>query len=488
MSLEVVAPTEADQSDSLEFNNHPAFEANPAVPDEPWSSAFLRHHWSAARAFEGDRSDSEAIEYAVDRLLAKTGTAVWFGNGSIGKTQLLLWMASAIAAHRDLVPTWLDKEIKCRGHILILSAEDTQDHLHARIRAVIEDVLGLTGQDALEAAQRLHVMPFLSMTEKEFDHPNAGLFSNEGGVWSPNKKMTEIRALIEAWNAKASTDDRIVGVIMDSATSMAGFEAMAADAVTNFFFYLNRLCETLRLFWVVIGHTPKVQKINPRDPDADSAARLKGPAIWTTAPRTTVEVRAALGPGKRGYRYESQDVIEAGLATRPEDVVIVRVAKSNFHDVDRAKRILVRKEGGIFEDVTHQLPQPDESGTSAPAALPPTRPSKLPHSDESLAIGTQAVWELILGTSADRSEQAVSSNQLSKCLDDWKERIPGLAKVVKAGTKRGGGPRVGAVNWHLERLFEAGRLTKDGSRFVVVAGSEPAEAGWESRQGQKERQ
>lgn len=439
-----------------------------------WVANAIDGRWSAAEAMNGTDSEND---YLVQGMLPRKGTSVWFGAGSTGKTQLLLWMAAAIAADRKLVPDWLGHPIKGGGHVLVLSAEDTGEQLFMRLRGIAKEALGLDESAARTTCSRIHIMPFISMTEDEFDQPNAGLFSFEKG-WSPNNTMDAIRAFIEGWNAIAEKQDRIVGVIMDSATSMAGFEATVSEAVTNFFFYLNRLCEALDLFWVIIGHTPKSQKINPDDPDADAAARLRGVALWTTAPRTTVEVRQALGPrsqpksrfgkgSKLRQNFEAKPVLDAGFAEKPTDVVIVRVAKSNYYDAYRDKHFLVRHPAGMFEDVTARLPtQPDNlespnvESVNGLASITETQKQE---------AGTAAVWDLIVTlTSGGAPGSKISASLISGALKTWRDKIDGLEHVLCAGTDKEGNPRIGAANWHLTRLHDQGRLVRSGKAYAIA--------------------
>ncbi|WP_133494959.1 hypothetical protein [Stakelama pacifica] len=55
-----------------------------------------------------------------------------------------------------------------------------------------------------------------------------------------------------------------------------------------FFFYLVRRCEALGVFFTIIGHVPKAAFVPRNDPWGSAASRLRGVAMWTTAPRYTV--------------------------------------------------------------------------------------------------------------------------------------------------------------------------------------------------------
>ncbi|EZP73792.1 hypothetical protein BV96_01236 [Sphingomonas paucimobilis] len=74
-----------------------------------WNSLPESDKWLASHDFD---SATPKIPFRIDGWLAERGTAVWYGAGSTGKTQLLLWMAAMIASrpqHRP--PTWLGGKI-----------------------------------------------------------------------------------------------------------------------------------------------------------------------------------------------------------------------------------------------------------------------------------------------------------------------------------------------------------------------------------------
>lgn len=296
------------------------------------------------------------MDYAVDGLMPATGATVWFGAGSTGKTQLLLWMAAHIAAVGDIAPRqWLGAELGVRGHILVLTAEDLREHLLLRIGAIARQVIeenGGTEEDVAILCQRIHVMAFLSMTQKEFPEPNACLFEHgPGGRWQPSPVLNGIETFLDEWNTQVEEEerpeDRIVGVILDSAVSMAGFELANSEAATNFLFHLNRLSYRQKMFWAVIGHTPKDAARKTEDAAIE---RLRGSAMWSTTPRSVVEVRLAGSAEDLG----SVRAIHPGLTDR--DVVIVQVAKANSLGADLRPRALLRRKNGAYDHITSSFP------------------------------------------------------------------------------------------------------------------------------------
>jgi RecA-family ATPase len=101
-----------------------------------------------------------------------TGAAIWFGAGSTGKTQLLLWLAAHIAAADDKAPRqWLGADLNVRGHVLVLTAEDLREHVLQRIGMIARRMIDQSGGSDEEVAalcRRIHVMAFLSMDMTEF--------------------------------------------------------------------------------------------------------------------------------------------------------------------------------------------------------------------------------------------------------------------------------------------------------------------------------
>lgn len=434
--------------------------------NEKWNSTEPQGQWLASNHVDGAKAETE---FRIDGWLAAQGTAVWFGPGSTGKTQLLLWM-SALIASKARPAYWLGHEVHGTGHVLILSAEDSRDHIVGRLRDVLTHTMGQDDCAARATCERIHVMPFLSMTEEQFEHPNASMMHQIDRNWEPSPVLLEIRRYIEDWNgAHEDAEDKIVGVVMDSATSMAGFDSIDGFATTNFFFYLGRLCEALGIFWTVIGHQPK--GANPgQDPRKDAAARLRGAAMWTTAPRMTVEVR--LIQENKKWR-EAAHIRDAYPDRSREDFVVVYVAKANLQGVHRDERYLLRSRKGAFEDVTTDPP--------AEVAVEPTfrtsKRKKATHKGDMgklEAAGTAQPkskdWrrgtELIALTIKARYPEIRRGDRIfaSKIQRETFELFPESSERRLILDAHGGNEtpaREGAINWHLERLADTGMLVRD---------------------------
>lgn len=324
------------------------------MSEESWVSKLQRAGYAATDAVKVPFP----MIWAVDGFLPATGTSIWFGAGATGKTQLLLSLAAQIARPLTNEPRqWLAANVNVSGRVLVLSAEDLRGDLLRRLGGIVAS-LEPDPQVQEEICRRIQVLPFLSMSREEFAAKNPCLFwRGVNHEWEPTPTLTEIESYIEQWNDTADLSDRIVGVVMDSATTMAGFETTNAEATTNFLFYLNRLCVRLNLFWAIIGHTPKEVKFDPENPHENAVARLRGSAMWSTTPRSVVEVRLA---------HEDEDLGQIRGVDR-RDIVVVSVVKANSHRASRQPRYLKRINGAAFEDITELGPKPARAGDASAA-------------------------------------------------------------------------------------------------------------------------
>ncbi|MES3044002.1 AAA family ATPase [Sphingomonas faeni] len=385
------------------------------MTDEAWTIRARKGDYRAVDAASHDRP----MEYAVQGLMPATGATIWFGAGSTGKTQLLLWLAAHIAASGESAPRqWLGADLHVRGHILVLTAEDLREHVLQRIGMIARRMMtehGGTNEDASALSRRIHVMAFLSMTASEFSEPNACLFERgPGGRWQPSAVLTGVEAFLDDWNRRVVEDghpeDRIVGVILDSAVSMSGFELANSEATTNFLFYLNRLSRRQKMFWAVIGHTPKDAAKKAEDAAIE---RLRGSAMWSTTPRTVVEVRLAGGS-------ENLDTVRAvypDLAER--DVVIVEVAKANSLGADLRPRALFRRKDGAYDDLT-----PDFPGIFGNASQPPRSKARV-HTPEL----RRAVISLLASFGGGKPDTIIERADLRTSFNEARSSHPVLSTI-----------------------------------------------------------
>jgi len=432
------------------------------MTEESWTTRALNGHYRAGEA----ASRRYPMDYAIEGIMPATGATIWFGAGSTGKTQLLLWLAAHVAATGEKAPeTWLGADINVRGQVLVLTAEDLREHLLQRVGAIAKRMMEETGgtpQDAEALCQRIHIMAFLSMTAAEFTERNPCLFHRKDRHWEPSNVLDGVERFLDAWNAKAEEedrpDDRIVGVILDSAVSMAGFELVDSGATTNFLFHLNRMSRRQKMFWAVIGHTPK-----DAAKKADDAAieRLRGSAMWSTTPRTVVEVRLA-------GAAEDLEMVRADYPKLDDrDIVIVEVAKANSQNADLNPRALLRRADGAYDDVTLTYPAifGDRSRKSA------TRSKAAAHTPEL----RRAVINLLTSVSGGTCGSTIRRDELQAAFVAERTSVPVLTTISEeiAGTAA---KRPGSLAYEISRMNKDELVSTARSGVIKIINLNPAEA------------
>lgn len=406
------------------------------MSEESWISTLRSGGYAATNAV----TNTSQMRWAIDGLLPRTGTSIWFGAGATGKTQLLLSMVAQLArpAAEDQLK-WLGSNVNVSGRLLVLSAEDLGDDLERRLGGIVRS-MEPDPETQHAICSRVQILPFLSMSQREFEGKNPCLFAHVDREWGPTQTLKELESYIESWNSQAPDEDKIIGVVMDSATSMAGFEMTNAEATTNFLFYLNRLCVRLDVFWAIIGHTLKETKFNSLKPEANAVARLRGSAMWSTTPRSVVEVRLAL---------ENEDLGSIqGVDLR--DLVVVTVVKANSHRASRRPRYLKRVEGAAYEDLTEFGPgDPGGGGFSA-------------HDVARLS----AVSEMLTEMFAEARGARLSFRALDEEFSTRRARSPALANMDgKSSYGPGKGPHRG-LSWCLQKLQDNGGLIYESKGFL----------------------
>lgn len=387
-------------------------------------------------------------DYVVDGMLPSTGASVWFGEGSVGKTQLLLWLAAHLAARGPDAPThWLGREIRRRGQVLVVSVEDLAEHLALRIDTILNGMkAGRPGLDIEAIRERIHLLAYLSLDNEEFSGSDPSLYRRRAdGKWKPSRTLKRIEDFIADWNA-ANPDDPIIGVILDSAVSITGFDLANTEATTSFLFRLNREARRNGLFWAIIGHVVKTSRRDALDPEAGAVSRLRGSAMWSTTPRTVVEVRFPM-------QEEDADALKS-LVPSPghREILYVTVVKANSRGADFERRVL-RRTNERYDDVTkHFL---DATGSrSGP--------------DDRI----NAIFALLRELAGGEGKLAIKRDDLTNEVRQLQKTEPILSELrLVSGTR---GPNVKSLPGILAILKERGEIayTTTGPITIVDQGAE----------------
>jgi len=455
-------------------------EDGPAQPTFCVSGSYRKSQDARAAKIDGG--------WAIEGLVPATQTAVWFGESGIGKTMIELWKALCIAARGPNAPShWCGQPILKRGIVIIYSGEDTLEEGRERLRDMAEGLMGLRGDELQDTIERVVFINPAYLDDDEFTGFDPVLFEKgRNGKWRPSGNAEGILASIEQINSEATqADEKVVGIIIDSATSVAGFDAMEGEAVSRFFFWATRICNRYGIFALVLGHIAQKAKIDPYAPEHRARYRLRGVVVWVTAPRLVVEVRVPLGLNATKKAWsESMEAIGRGIITKPEQALTVAVVKANGKDACRRKLWLRWSRDHVFTDVTNALngvarskEQFDDFQKQAKiekaAASGQTQAEHIDRNDAS-----EAVLAMCQHLAAGGKPFTITALHQLRKKADWIKEHPVLSSDDdKGGMKpKDGGidnndARPGSVKWHVDKLIATGELIKVKGGFAL-AGAE----------------
>lgn len=410
--------------------------------------------------------------YAIEGLVPRGASTVWFGESAIGKTMVALWKALSIAAVGPNRPThWCGQPIRRRGIVIFYSGEDSLMEGRDRLREIASLLIGLKGDELEDTVNRVFFVNPSDLDEDDFSGEDASLFEKENGRWYASGNAEGIRASIQRINEEATRpEDRVAGVIQDSATSVSGFDAMEGEAVSRYFFWVNSICRQNDLFWLVLGHIAQEAKVDPHAPEYRARYRLRGVVVWITAPRLVIEVRVPFGAhnSKPGWN-ECLEAMQRQVATKPEHLLTVTVVKANVKDACKRKIWLRWSDESILRDVTEDMTgvarskaQYDEMrkrekiDAAAAGHAPPA---------EDFSALSEVVLAMINSLYAEKNK-AVSKSAAIALQVKWRkddEQIKEHPVLAKAGTDGGfqsnqGDPR--SVTSMFTALEKAGEIVK----------------------------
>ena len=269
---------------------------------------------------------------------------------------------------------------------------------------------------------------------------------------------------------------------------MAGFDSTDEAATTNFFFYLGRMCEKLGIFCALIGHVPKGANVPQSNPWGTAASRLRGVAIWTTAPRMVVEVRSI----QEWSKVDENPRLRAMLpGVKARDILVIYVAKTNLEGVCREPRYLVRTEQGAFKNV--EAPEQDTAlAEAADAGKPRARKRRATSSksktslskterDEAKKAKHRPATPLVLRAikvaypNIAHGDYVIES-RIKATLENMRREEPLEGyRLIVSSSGSGESIRVGGLSWHLQQLVEAGVLLRHNGRYHFAAWPDPSQ-------------
>lgn len=433
-------------------------------------------------------SDQRPVAYDILGLRSQTGFDFDFGAGGIGKTGGKISQCLSLVGDDGKILDWMGLPLgDRRGVIVYYTAEDELPVFNSIATDVlVHDFEHLTPKEKAHRFSRLLPICPVSMTREEFPENRLSLFRFDRalGDWTPTSVFDSLFHTIDSWNASHGRDDQVIGLVIDSWTTVAGGTADDPHLSSVAPVELNR-CAIERGIWInAIGHTQKDPKIDRFDPDANAEQRFRGSANLNTSVRQTNEWREGLGPafdgkGKEEDWYETKQLVDLGLASPSDTVVGLAVAKGNALDKFKGKLWMKRLPRGGYVNLN---PDNIEIARSRSEYMRGTKglSSGNDSVSSSMAKVREDVSTMVLAGAMALNDlgKKITANSVQSLLDGKIEERSGFpaayADLLKKGHHEGGLKRntgerpAGSSAWHLDQLVGAGILCADGNSYTVL--------------------
>lgn len=434
-------------------------------------------------------SEKRPVAYDILGLQSQTGFDFDFGAGGIGKTGGKISQCLSLVGDDGKTQDWMGLPLgDRRGVVVYYTAEDELQVLNSIVTDVlVHDYNYLTPIEQAHRFSRLLPICPVSMTREQFPENRLSLFRFDRAIgdWTPTSVFYSLFNTIDNWNASHGRDDQVIGLVIDSWTTVAGGTADDPYLSSVATVELNR-CAMERGIWInAIGHTQKAMKIDRFDPDADAEQRFRGSANLTTSVRSTKEWREGLGPafdgkGKEEDWYETKQLIDMGLASASDTIVGLAVAKGNALDKFKGKLWMKRRPRGGYINLN---PDNIEIARSRSEYMQRFQGLSADNTSSSLSVAKvrEEVSTMVLAgaMALDGLGKKITANSVQSLIDgkieERSEFRTAYADLLKKGHHEGGLKRntgkrpVGSSAWHLDQLVKAGNLCTDGNSYTVLS-------------------
>jgi hypothetical protein len=268
-----------------------------------------------------------------------------FGRAKIGKSTGTAGQIACIASIDTVTGKrahhWCGHRVNRHGIVLYYSGEETKDEIAARMERTFRK-MGYRGAD-LDAVMR-RVVPICpkSWSPEQYAGLNPFICAKMpvAGVgirheqYQSTATLEWIYDLVDNHNADVDArdgadDEKIIGVVFDSMTSVAGFSSTDEEGIPNLLFDLGRSAQRRRLFVILVAHSPQSAKVDPLDPDRNAIDRLKGNGAWSAICRLMVEWRLPGDRTKADGWFEAKTLVDKDIISINDEVVVCVVADGN---------------------------------------------------------------------------------------------------------------------------------------------------------------
>ena len=254
--------------------------------------------------------------WLVDRMIESSKPSLLASIGGVGKSMLSLSLGlNVIGAGNG---KWLNKNIKQKGNVVFLSAEDDQSEFHRRV-------------EALDPKGKRHVAPYelFAFTVPDFGKPISFVKDDNNGLGL----TTQAHEFLEELNSI----DNVALVVIDPVQSFVSAPITTSQEVAQLYCqFCSAISSQFGCATLSIHHMSKLalqgneDSMTARSSIRGSSALVDGMrmamAIWLTSEQDAEYVCA-----EQGIDYDRTRVVRAGIV------------KSNASEVDTNIMTLVRK-------------------------------------------------------------------------------------------------------------------------------------------------
>lgn len=421
-----------------------------------------------------------------------------FGRAKIGKSTGIAGQIACIASidtdtgrrHRH----WCGHKINRHGIVLYYSGEETKDEIAARMARTFRK-MGYRGAD-LDAVMR-RVVPICpkSFSAEQYAGLNPFICAKMPVVgagirheqYQATATLEWLYDLVDNHNAavdarSGADDEKIIGIVFDSMTSVAGFKSTEEEGIANLLFDLGRSAQRRSLFVILVAHSPQSATVDPKKPDWNAIDRLKGNGAWSAICRLMVEWRLPGAIANGDGWHESKTLFDENIVSVNDELVVCVVADGNVAfsqqkmwfkrdgdggHVDLSRFMIHEPRGFTAEKWLAKRAQVEAQGVAAAEAglididREPAREAVLAMVKEAMEVNEADARE-----KQEKLAKVPTGKQVMAVHMGWKkdkercERWP----VLKRGPKNGGiSEREGgdySVRYWINQLVAAGKLSE----------------------------
>jgi predicted transcriptional regulator/archaellum biogenesis ATPase FlaH len=261
----------------------------------------------------------------VDRIIPRTTIIIVSGPGGASKSYLTTQLALSLPTEKVFLRKYPSPK---RRRVLIVNGEDEPNELHRRIHHIaqkqIEDLSPEEKEEYFKKLKKLKILPTI-------DIPNFLIYSTNLETFSSDKIIKFCEK-----NFKKPVDL----IIIDNLTVFHDAEHNSADTATGFMRELKKIQQCTGATVLLVAHVTKSSQEGTLEQRLN-ASGISGSAAFVNNARHVICMTPVL----------AKDNIDFGEGINCNDVVALRVSKSNTGKISRDIHFFLRDENGVLSAI-----------------------------------------------------------------------------------------------------------------------------------------